>query len=196
MFQKRCHQCPTPAVLELNGRYLCLDCYAKFQQASYQNHVILASTLNVLLDDVNDIAGLPRSGGRIQIPTPTTINTGDTTFNNIRVSESIVGTINTGNVEKIDSRVSAMQGEKRDDLAKAIQHLTQAIVDAPDLEPNDKDSALECLSFLSDQAITPEGERTPSVGKTIISKLEQILANAGSIASIWSQVAPHISNLF
>lgn len=196
MSQKRCNQCPTPAVWDVKGIYLCIDCYAKFQQASYQNHVILASTMNMLLDDVDDMVGLPRSGGRFKIPTPTTINTGETTYNNIRVNDSIVGTINTGNVEKIDSRVSAMQGENRHDLAKAIQHLTQAIIDAPDLKSNDKNSALECLSFLSDQAITPEGARQPTVGKTIISKLEQILANTGSIASIWSEIGPYISSLF
>ena len=91
---------------------------------------------------------------------PTIINTGQTTYNNIRVNDSIVGTINTGNVGKLDSRVSAMRGENRQELADAIQQLTQSIVDAPDLKSNDKNSALEYLTFLSDQALTP-GNRTP-----------------------------------
>ena len=107
-----------------------------------------------------------------------------------------MGTINTGNVEKLDSRVSAMQGEKRHELAKAIQQLTQAILNASDLKPSDKDSALECLLFLSDQALTPEKDRQTTVGKTIISKLQQLLSNTGSIASLWSAVEPIISNLF
>ena len=59
-----------------------------------------------------------------------------------------------------------------------------------------RDSALECLSFLSDQAITPEKQRQPTIGKIIITKLEQILSNAGSIASIWSVVKPYIISLF
>lgn len=196
MSQKKCNQCQTPAVWNVNGICLCVDCYAKLQQANYQNHVMLASTINMLLDDMDDMIGLPRSGGRFKIPTPTTINAGQTTYNNIRVNDSVVGTINTGNVEKLDSRVSAMQGENRHELADAIQRLTEAILNASDLKPCDKDSALECLSFLADQALTPEMERQPIVGKTIISKLEQILTNTGSIASIWSQVEPYISNLF
>ena len=196
MSEKKCHQCQTPAICKRNGIYLCLDCDAKFQQASYQRHVSVASTLNMLLDEMDEIAGLPRTGGRFQMPIPTTINTGDTTYNNIRVSDSTVGTINTADVKNIHSSVSAMQGENRHDLANAILRLTQAIVDAEDLEESDQKSAIEYLSFLSDQAITPEEKRKPIVGKTIISELEQILTNAGSMASIWSMVAPYISQLF
>ena len=196
MAQQKCNQCKTPAVWSVGDTYLCLDCYAKFQQANYQQHVMLASTINMLLDDMDDMVGLPREGGRFKIPTPTTINAGQNTFNNIRVSDSVVGTINTGNVEKLDSRVSAMQGEKRHKLANAIQQLTQAILNASDLKPSDKDSALECLSFLSDQALTPEKDRQTTVGKTIISKLQQLLSNTGSIASLWSAAEPIISNLF
>ena len=196
MAQQKCNQCKTPAVWNVGGTSLCLDCYAKFQQANYQQHVMLASTINMLLDDMDDMVGLPREGGRFKIPTPTTINAGQNTFNNIRVSDSVIGTINTGNVEKLDSRVSAMQNENRHELANAILHLTQAIIDASDLEQSNKNSALECLSFLSDQALTPEKDRQTTVGKTIISKLQQLLSNTGSIASLWSAAEPIISNLF
>lgn len=196
MSQKKCNQSKNHAVLNVGGIFLCLDCYAKFQQANYQRHVMLASTINMLLDDADYMMGVPRMGGRFKIPTPTTINAGPTTLNNIRVNDSVVGTINTGNVEKLDSRVSAMKSENRHELANAIQHLTQSILNASDIKPSDKDSAIECLSFLSDQALTPEKERQPTVGKTIISKLEQILTNTGSVASLWAAVEPIISNLF
>ena len=192
----KCSQCDTPAVWDIKGTYLCVDCYAKLQQANYLQFVQLASIHNQLSDNMDDIAGLPQTGGRFQIPTPTTIKAGQTTFNNIRVNDSIVGTINTGNVQKLDSRVSAIRGENRQELANAIQQLTQAILNAPDLQPSNKDSALDCLSFLSDQALTPETERQSTVGKTIVSTLEKILANTGSIASIWSVVKPLFDGIF
>lgn len=192
----KCSQCNTSAVLKMKGTYLCIDCFSKLQEANYLTHIQLASICNQLLDDMDDIAGLPRTGGRYQIPTRTTINAGKTTYNNIQVKDSIVGTINTGNVKKLDSSVSAMRGENRQELANAIQQLTQVILNAPDLEPSDKDSALECLSFLSDQALTPEMERQPTVSKTIVSTLEKILANTGSIASIWSVVKPLFDGIF
>ena len=192
----KCSQCDTSAVWNIKGTYLCVNCYLKFQEANYLQYIQLASTYNELLDHMDGIAGLPRTGGRFQIPTPTTINTGQTTYNNIQVKDSIIGTINTGNVKKLDSSVSAMRCENRQELADAIQQLTQTILNAPDLEPSDKDSALECLSFLSDQALTPEMERQPTVGKTIISTLEKILANTGSVASIWSVVKPLFDGIF
>lgn len=193
---QKCSQCDTPAILKMKGTYLCINCYSKLQEAIYFRHIQLASICNQLLDDMDDIAGLPRTGGRYQIPTPTTIKAGQTTFNNIRVNDRIVGTINTGNVQKLDSRVSAMRGENRQELANAIQQLTQVILNTPDLQPSDKDSALECLSFLSHQALTPETERQSTVGRTIVSALEKILANTGSIASIWSVVKPLFDSLF
>ncbi len=175
MPQTRCNQCNTPAVYDVAGTLLCINCYAKLQQANYLQFAQLASTYNALLDNVDATVGLPVTCGRLQVPTPTTINAGQTTFHNIRVNNSVVGSINTGNVEKLDVRVSAMRAENRSDLADAVQKLTQTIVDTSDLIPNDKDSALECLSFLSDQALTPEPERKRTVGKTIISTLENIL---------------------
>ena len=192
----KCSQCSTPAVWDMGGTYLCVNCYAKLQQAAYLQYIQLASLINQQLDSMDNIVGLPVTGGRLRIPTPTTINADQTTFNNIRVNDSIVGTINTGNVQKLDSRVSAMRGENREELANAIQQLTQAILNAPDLQPSNKNSALECLSFLSDQALTPETERQSTVGKTIVSTLEKILANTGSLASIWSAVKPLFDSLF
>ena len=126
--QPKCNQCNTPAVLDMKGIHLCINCYSKFQEANYLRHIQLASISNQLLDNIDDITGLPRTGGRFQIPTPTTINAGHTTYNNIRVNDSIVGTINTGNIKKLDSRVSTMRGENRRELAGAIQQLTQAIL--------------------------------------------------------------------
>lgn len=196
MPQIKCNQCNTPAVWDVEGTSLCIDCYAKFQQANYLQFAQLASTINALSDNIDDTIGLPRSGGRFQIPTPTTINAGQTTFNNIRVNDSVVGSINTANVEKLDVRVSAMRSENRSDLADAIQKFTQTIINTSDLEPNDKDSVLECLSYLSDQALTPKSERKTTVGKTLISTLEDLLENSASIAPLWSQVRSLFDNLF
>lgn len=196
MSQNKCNQCSTPAVWDIKGIYLCINCYATLQQANYLQFAQLASTYNAVLEDFYETAGLPITGGKVQIPMPTTINAGETTFNNIRVNDSVVGSINTGNVQKLDVSVSAMRAENRENLANAIQQLTEAILNTSDLEPDSKDSALECLSFLSDQAITPEAERKTTVGKTIIPTLENILLKSERIAKLWSKVKSLFEMLF
>ncbi len=193
---QKCSQCDTPAIVEMGGNPLCVNCYSKFEQASHLRYAQLAALANQAADDIDDIVGLGRTGGRLRIPTPTTINTGQTTYNNIRVDNSVVGAINTGNINKLDIMMSAMQSKNNQELANALKKLTQAILDEPNLEPSDKDSALEWLLFLSKQALTQETERQPTIGKAAISTLEKILSNTGSIASVWSAVKPLLDTLF
>jgi hypothetical protein len=180
----------------MGGNYLCVNCYSKLAQANYLRHVQLASLYNQALDDIDDIVGLPSTGGRIYIPPPPAINAGQTTYNNIRVDNSVVGAINTGNIKQLDVMMSVMRSGNNQELADALQKLTQAILDIPHLKPSDKNSALEWLSFLSNQALTQETERQPTIGKVAIAALERILSNIGSIASIWSAVKPLLETLF
>ena len=192
----RCTQCDKPAIVKVNGHPLCVDCNLKLEQATSLRHTQLASLYNQALDRMDSIVGLPVTGGRMHIPTPTTINAGQTIYNNIRVDNSVVGAINTGNIEKLDVMMSVMRDANNQELADALQQLTQAILDTPDLQPNDKDFALEWLSFLSNQALMQETERQPAIGKTAIAALERILSNTGSVASIWSAVKPFLETLF
>ena len=192
----KCSQCDKPAMWQLEDNYLCLDCYSRFVQINHLQFSQLASLANQAIDDIENIMGLS-SGGRLHIPSlPPTINTGQTTYNNIRVDNSVVGAINTGNIKKLDIMMNAIRGENNPELADALQKLTQAILDTPDLEPSDKDSVLEYLSFLSKEALTQETERQFTIGMAAISTLEKILSNVGSIASIWSVAKPLLEALF
>jgi hypothetical protein len=66
----------------------------------------MASYSNSLRDEMDAIVGL-RTFDRIVIPPPPRIvQSGPMVFNNIRVENSTVGVINTGDVKSIDSVVS------------------------------------------------------------------------------------------
>ena len=193
---KKCNQCKKPAILEIADNYLCVDCYSKFQQANYLEWVIEASMLNYENEELEHSIGLGYKKGRIHIPMPNTIKTGDFMYHNIRVDNSVVGAINTGNVGKLDVNMHTMRAENKQELADVLQQLTQAILDDNDIKTEDKNSALEWLSFLSDQVLTPKSGQQPTMGKAAISALEKISANTGSLASIWSIAEPLLTNLF
>ena len=187
---KKCSQCRKIAILEIADNYLCVDCYAKFQQANYLDWVIEASILNYQIEELERSIGFGYKKGRIHIPMPNTIKTGDFMYHNIRVDNSIVGSINTGNIGKLDVSMHAMRAENKQELANVLQQLTQSILDANDIKTEDKNSAFEWLSFLSNQILTPKPEQQPAIGKAAISALEKILTNTGSLASIWSAAEP------
>ena len=186
----KCSQCDKSAILKIQNNPLCVDCYSKFEQANSLRYAQLAALHNQTLDDIDDIAGLPVTSGRLKIPKPITVNTGQTTYNNIQVDNSVIGTINTGNIEKLDVMMSVMRNGNNQELANALQQLTQAIIDSSDLKSSDKDSAIEWLSYLSSQALTQETDRQSTIIRAAISTLEQILSKAGSVASIWSAIKP------
>ena len=193
---KKCSQCKKPAILEIADNYLCVDCYSKFQQANYLDWVIEASMLNYQIEELEHTIGFGYKKGRIRIPMPNTIKTGDFMYHNIRVDNSVVGNINTGHIGKLDVNMHAMRTENKQELADVLQQLTQAILDANDIKTADKNSALEWLSFLSNQALTPKSELQPTMGQAAISALAKLLANAGSVASIWSVTEPLLKKLF
>lgn len=197
----RCSQCSNRAMYQVEGNFLCLRCYSQFIETHTKQIRVSASLANRAIDDMEAIVGLPHGslGGRIHIPPSSpTINTGQTTYNNIQVDKSVVGSINTGSIRELDIMIGAMQEEDNQELASVFQDLTHAILEAKeaDLEQSDKDSALEFLSFLSEEAFTPETDRRSKIGKAAISKLEQILSNVGSIASVWSAAKPYLDPLF
>lgn len=195
----RCSQCDNRAMYQAVGNLLCLRCYSQFVETSINQMRALASVANQTVDNMEVIVGLPSGslGGRLHIPPPPpTINTGSNTYNNIQVDNSVVGSVNTGSIGKLDVMMSAMQGLENQELADAFQNLTQAILDATDLEQSDRDSALDYLSFLSEEACAPEMSRRLTMGRAAISKLEQILSNVGSIASVWSVAKPWLDSLF
>jgi hypothetical protein len=201
----------------IGNNYFCVDCNLKWQQANYLSQranylsqqanylsqqvkylqfTIDAMLINQPLDGVHNIRIPPVIGGQFSLPVPTTTHTDQIIYNNIRVDRSVVGAVSTGTIQKPHIRMNAIRIGNNQELADILQWLIQTILDTPDVKASDKDLARECLSFLSNQALTQETERQPTIGKTAIATLERILSNTGSIASIWSAVKPLLETLF
>ena len=75
-------------------------------------------------------------------------------------------------------------------LERLDQALTQAVVDAPDIDATAKNEALEHLSYLVQQATLPPEQRHRSVGRTVVRALERLLHVAASITQPSRRVAP------
>lgn len=103
------------------------------------------------------------------------INTGSMTLNNITVNDSVVGVINTGQVQQLDVAVDVIRNAGDSSLADALRQLSQAVIDAPDLELERKKDAIEQVAFLAEQASLPKEQRQSSIGKMVIVGPERVL---------------------
>jgi len=118
---------------------------------------------------------------------------GNGTLNNIHVTNSNVGLLNTGNVRKIDAAITIAQGTDADQIAHQLRQLTQAILDVKGLESSRKDSLLELVQSLSDQIVR---ERKQSVIMALLKSIEDRAQGLAAISTIVEGLTAAIRNLF
>jgi hypothetical protein len=130
----------------------------------------------------------------MQIPPPM----GNTrlTFNNIKIDRSVVGSINTGEIGKLDVMMSHIRAGGDADLADALQRFTQGVIDSDELTAEEKNKVLEHLSFLTTQHELPKEQRQGSVGRTVVSGIAQTISTAGGLAEVWQVLQPMVAGLF
>ncbi len=194
----KCGQCERKAMFQVEGDHLlCLHCWIAWQRALREGMAEKARVINYLTEQMEMTAGLPGLLPRLQVPEPApSIYTGAMTFNNIRVSDSVVGVINTGQVQQLDVALDVIRDAGQPNLAEALRNLSQAVVDARDLDPAQKDEAIEHLTFLAEQAVLPQDQRQRSVGRTVLRALERLLNAAASVMTLWQQAQPLLGTLF
>lgn len=106
------------------------------------------------------------------------------TFSHIRVDRSVVGTTNTGNIQRLGVALTHIQNGRQAEVADALQKLTQAAVDTSDLQAEQKGEALEHLAYLATQAELPQPQRQPSVGRLVITGLERLVNLSASLMTL------------
>jgi hypothetical protein len=193
--QVACTQCGRPAIAELMDHPLCVDHWCRMQQALDADHARRASALNYLAEKAEARVGVRGIFPRYEVPMPT-IATGPTTFNNIRVEGSSVGVINTGELQRLDLALTQVRVGGDTASADVLKTLTQAVIDAPEIDGTAKNEALEHLSYLAQQATLPPEHRQRSVGRTVVTTLERLLHVAASVATVYATAKPVLDALF
>ena len=144
-----CSQCEKPAVVRYEDIPLCVDHHLKMQQASYLQLSQLADELNVVRGEIEQGVGL-REGSlpRYQIPRPPFIGN-QLTLHNINVSQSAVGTINTGTVQNLDSCITLVRNRGEDELADAIKEFTETLLASNEVTQTAGNEIAEQLNALT-----------------------------------------------
>jgi len=162
---------------------LCLDCYFKFSQLEQQWVENNERMTNYLSDAMDDLGGLPPMGPRFpQRPRP--VNIGGVKLNNISVSNSVVGAINTGSIGSVDQSISALMQLGEPALAEAIKSLSEAILQSGDLTRNQRNELVEILSVLAREAATPKESRCGTVVQTLLDRAMKITSLANDITDV------------
>ena len=193
----KCYQCSTPAMYHVGEQNipLCLDCYYKFAQVNQQQIENNERMMNYASDQISATVGLPPMGPRFpERPRPVFVQ--GTKLNNIHVNNSVVGTINTGSIGKVDQSISALQQTGEPAAAEALKALSEAILQSADLTLNQRNQLVESLSAISREASSPKDVRQNTVAISLIERAAQLTALANDIADVGAKYWPVLLAVF
>ncbi len=123
-----------------------------------------------------------------------------TTINNINVSNSTIGVLNTGEIQSIQSisiNIQKLNESGAKEFSDAIKMVTEAVSECSGLEDNERSETLEQLEELSYQALLqPDMRVKQGVLKGIFTTMSATLSAAGGVAAVWSTWGPVIRQFF
>lgn len=191
-----CVQCGKPGIASSGGNNLCVDHAIALQTVLNQQQAHNVAMINMLSDQIDDIMGVPRRSARIEAPTPTIHQGGHYTINDIRIDRSIVGAVNTAQVENIEISMTNLQNQSSEgkEVAESLKDLTEAILENNELNLELKNELVDDLAFLAEQAAHPTKSRQKSIIKGVLFTLGHSLNAVASLATIWTAYERLITN--
>ena len=168
---------------------LCLDCNLKFSQITQQqieNHERMA---NHAADEIAAAVGLAPMGPRFP-PRPRPVVVQGLKLNNINVSNSVVGTINTGSIGTVDQSITALQQSGDPSVAEALKVISEAVLRSGDLTLNQRNDLIESLSVIAREAASSKDTRQNTVALTLIERASKITSLANDVADVCGKYWP------
>lgn len=176
-----CSQCGKPAVFEVNGHPVCVDCNLKIQQAFRLRDNALKEQWNMLMDQADAITGIDARMPRYNILEPV-VHQGPINFHNINVDRSVVGAINTGSVKKMEVALNNIHNRNQNpELEQKLKEFTEAVLREASLSVEAKNDIVEQLSVLAAQMAMPQESRIGIVMKALVTSIAANIASTGLI---------------
>lgn len=188
----KCHQCERPALYDMGGIHLCLRCSEILTRMQHQEFLINAAAANQALDDMEMVSGVSLGGGRMPLAAIARALQGSTTLNNFHLSNSQVGVLNTGTIEKIDAAITLTRGSDLQDIGELVRNLTQAIIETGELAANDRARMLDLIEELSQHIVR---SRKPAVMSALMQPIMDGLKSATAVLPLAQKLWEAIQGL-
>jgi hypothetical protein len=132
---------------------------------------------------------------KFQVPRPV-VHADVLTFHNINVDRSVVGSINTGEVQQIDVAIEHVRASGDEGLVEALKEFTEAVIAEAQLNVELRNEIVEQIAFLASQAALPKEKRRPSVGKAVMVGVKDAISGVAALVTLWERFSPLFAGLF
>jgi hypothetical protein len=124
------------------------------------------------------------------------VTKGPIVLNNIKIDNSVVGAINTGEVKTIDVNLTNLRNAGREDASAALKALTEAIISEASIDVALKNDLVEQVAFLTEQAAKRPEDRKPGLIKAAMGALTQVAGTVTAISGAWQAAEPIVRSIF
>ncbi len=184
-----CSQCGKPAIFEVNGLPICVDCNLKIQQAFQIRDNALKQKHNMLVDQMEAMTGLYGVTPRYEIDPPVApvIHHGPLNYHSIKLEGSVVGAINTGNVEKMEVALNDIHVKNQNpELESRLKEFTEAVLRDRSLSAQAKDEIVEQLTALAGEMAKPKESRSKGVIMAVVKSIAASIP--GALIEHWDKI--------
>lgn len=191
----KCQQCERPALWRFgeDGPVLCLHCADKLSHIQNTEWLKAAAMANQALDDLDHIMPVGPSKGRLPVEAMAKSMQRGAVLNNISVTNSNVGVINTGDLAQIDAFISMSAGSDVAAIGEELRALVQAVVDSDELDSEAKRETVELLKAISQQLV---GDRKESVLMSLLKAVEDRAQGAAAVLQLVATLGTGIARMF
>jgi len=137
--------------------------------------------MNFLMDMMDSQVGVYGVTPRMELGARPIIHTGEMKLNNIQVSESTIGIINTGTIQNLDNKLTVLRKEN-ESATVAINNLSKAVIDSKEISDETKNQIMEFLDSITDEILAPKNMRKPTVAKMLWRNLKEVLSKFSSLS--------------
>lgn len=172
---------------------LCLDCNLKLTQLNSVQNAESERLINYMTDQMEATFGF--YGVSPRFPERKTIQGGNVTLNNIKVSNSTIGVLNTGTIETVDSAVTVIR-QTDPQLSAELLAFSQSVIAEPNLPADFKNKVIELLSVIATEATAPKEKRRSFAIRPLLQELATLASGAAGLTVLYDRLRPLLEAAF
>jgi hypothetical protein len=182
-----CGERPAAIAIYEDKLPLCMPCYEAFMRGSEIQSRQSERLINYLTGQMEMITGIPLGAPRFPEPRPP-IHFRPVT-NNIRVENSVVGAINTGQIQSLNVTISELS-QLNPTLAKGLTDFSNAALNSAELSTEHREELVTLLQAVSAAAVKPKTATSKALLRPWLSRIGEIAQGVAALWEIWDRVRP------
>ncbi|MFD0588675.1 hypothetical protein ACFQZE_11720 [Paenibacillus sp. GCM10027627] len=188
---KSCSQCGNQPMYQFQGHLLCLSCYERVHQIEQENLHNLFIMHNRAAASMENALGMTGMVARYNVPTP---NVFSGNINDIKISNSTVGSVNTGRIENLNNTMNNINVPNSEEFLNRIKEFVEAVLSS-EMTDTAKNEIVEQVDTILAEVNSPSEKKKPGVIRVLVDNIKDSLTVGNGLYTMWDNIQKIIGSL-